>query len=280
VKALARAKVDFAAESKLRVSLGLSIIIHTAVFMVIIFSVAGKSTPPQITVSLLKNADPSKKIIKAGFVDANAMEQAHKRIVEQQQRAEQQKREAEQAEIAKKAEEQKALELAILQKQQLEVQAKAVAAKKAADQKALQVKNEQAKQKKIKDAALKETAQRQAAAIKANRDKLQAEHNALLATELERLKAQIRAVIKESKIISPFHPNNTSCDVTIKLLPDGSILNVYISKPSGHPAYDDMQISAIQKAAPFSIPQDHELYEEIRDGITLNMSNDLESSDA
>ena len=65
----------------------------------------------------------------------------------------------------------------------------------------------------------------------------------------------------------------------IQLLPDGSILSVNIAEPSGNPAYDELQISAVYKAAPFPMPEDHELYNQLRD-IVLSFRNGEQAADA
>ena len=232
-------------------------------------------------VNLQTNPNPDAKIIKAGFVDKNLIDQAHKRIAEQQQKAEQLKIEAEQAkqaEIARVAAEQKALELATLKKAQMEVAAKAAAAKKVVAQEQAK-KQQQAKQKALKELELKKVTERQAAAMKADKNRLQAEHNMALATEVEKFKSLLISSIKENKIVSSVFSKDTRCALRIQLLPDGSILSIDITEPSGIPAYDEMQISAVYKAAPFTMPEDHELYSQLRE-IVLSLSNDMESPDA
>ena len=155
---------------------------HVLVFGFLLTNLAKTNTSQPIMVNLLKNPNP--KIIKAGVVDKRSIDQAFQRqaleeklkqqaIIEQQQKLESLKVAAEQAK--------KAAELAKVQKAKMEL-----AAKKAAQEKAQQEKiNFEKKLQAQKQAELKkQNLAKQAAGLKAQRDKLQAEHNAFIATEI------------------------------------------------------------------------------------------------
>jgi len=264
-------------------SLLLSLAMHVLVFAFLLTNMAKTNISQPIMVNLLKNPNP--KIIKAGVVDKRAIDQAFQRqaleeklkqqaIIEQQQKIERLKAEAEQAK--------QAAELAKVQKAKMELAAKKAAQEKSQQDKINFEKKLQAqKQAELKkqDELKKQNLAKQAAGLKAQRDKLQAEHNAFIATELEKYKIEFRTAIEDNRIISSVFPKDIRCAVRIQLLPDGSILSVNVAEPSGNPAYDELQISAVYKAAPFPMPEDHELYNQLRD-IVLSFRNGEQAADA
>jgi colicin import membrane protein len=288
-------------EAKLGWSMLLSIAVHVAIFALLFFTISHSKPTPPIMVNLLKDAKPEQNIIKAGIVDRRAIDQAIQRqaneerlkqekILQQQQKSEQLKVEAEQAK--------KALELATQQKALLEIATKKAAEEKVRLDKEIANKKALAKEQQAKEQVAKETAAKKLqankappkneiakkavvdpkiAALKAEKDRLAAEHTALLETEVDKYKAEFAAAIKENKIVSSIFAKEMRCTIRIKLLPDGSIVAVHVAESSGNRAFDDMQISAVHKTAPFPMPADSELYEQLRD-LVLSLSNDEELS--
>lgn len=195
---------------------------------------------------------------------AQAAEAAKKLAQEKLQLAQQQKI----AQQAKKEQEiaQKKLE----QKQKLEQQQK----QKLEQQQLAQQQQKMAQQKLAQQQALA----KQEAALQAEKDQLAAEHQEFLLTEVEKYRAAFQQLIEDNRILSAVFPNNINCKVRIKLLPDGSILSVNIVEASGNPAYDELATTAIYKSAPFPMPQEHELYTQLRD-IILSFKNGVQSAD-
>ena len=68
----------------------------------------------------------------------------------------------------------------------------------------------------------------------------------------------------------PVATNEMSARVLVELYPDGEVLSVGIIESSGTPAFDRSAIAAVEKAAPYSLPNDRELYEKRFRQITLN----------
>jgi colicin import membrane protein len=274
-------------QSKYSGSLVLSLILHLICFAVL-FGTLSNQPPQPIMVNLLQNPDTG-KTIKAGLINKKNVDQVVQRHVEEQQEKLRKIEEERQAEIAKReAEERKALELEQLKKIQ-----EAAAKKAEADKQALLAKQaaakEQAKQKLAKleadrkqqaklDLEKKNSAVKQAAALKAEHDRKVAEHNALIQNEVDLYKAKIAAAVEENRILSSAFVGDIVCKIRLRLLPDGSILNLTIVQRSGNPAYDSMSESAVHKAAPFPMPADPELYEHVKD-IVLSFRNG-ETTDA
>lgn len=231
---------------------------------------------PPITINLAKDPGNDKKIVKAALVDKRAVDFANQqRAAElklQQEKILEQKRLEQQARIeAEKAKQ--ALELAAaLQEQQqakkLE-QAKQESLKKAQEQAKLehqlQAKQQIAQQQKL----LKQQA---AAALKAQHDKIVSEQQAMLESEVDKYRAEFAAAIEENRVLSSVFAGDIRCKLKIMLLPDGSVLSIKVLESSGNVAYDEMSAKAVYKSAPFPMPQDQELYKQLRE-IVLSFRN-------
>lgn len=260
------------------------------------------SPKKSVTVNLAVNPkDPGQKIVKAALLDKKEVDLAVQRQVAAEAAAIEKQRRAEEQVLAqqRKAESLKkealaaarAVEAANAQKLQLEAQAKQLAeskakleqeqnrmkkqiaeqqlaAKKAQEKKGL----EQATKKKILES------QAQAAGIKANQDRLAQEHQEFLASEIDKYRAAFQSLIEDNRILSGVFNGDIICKLRITLLPDGSIANVAVVASSGNPAYDEMSAAAVYKSAPFPMPSDQELYNQLRD-IVLSFRNGDSTAD-
>jgi len=265
-----------------------------------------KTATRPVMINLQKNAKPGQKIIKAGIVDRGAIDRAFQHQArEERLKAEQalalEKLKRSQAEAAaaaiKKQEQEKiaqqqkqqALQQKIAQQKQQAMQEKIAQQQKT---KALQEKGMQerinqkklAQEKALQDKIMQDKiaqnklSQQKAAGLQAEKDRLLAQHDSFIATEVDRYKADITAAIIESRILSSIFTGDLQCTIRIRLLPDGSILAVNIERSSGNKAYDEMSENAIYKAAPFTMPEEHELYNKLRD-IVVSFRNGDEGTD-
>lgn len=297
------------AEGKFSKSLIVSITLHVIFFILLIITV-GPTAKPIVKVNLAKDPHAEQKIVKATMVDKHAVDQAIQRqaleekkrqdlALAEQQRVEQLQREAEQAKQALElAKAQKAklealqakkdLELAKIQKAKQEAEAKKVATEKAKiaqqletkkqiEQQKLQAKKELEKQQiAAKEAAAQkakaEALRAQQAALKAQQDHIAAQHQEFILSEVEKYRAAFQTAIEDNRILTSVFSGDLTCKIRIKLLPDGSIASVNIVEPSPNPAYDQMSIKAVYQSAPFPMPQDDELYSQLRD-IILSFKN-------
>lgn len=282
-------------------------------FGVLLSTMSFSDTPPPVTVNLSVNPKDETKIVKASIVDKKAIDaavlrqtqaaaeelnrqrQAQEQLLANERRAEQLKQEAAAAKLAlenanaqklkveaaaKKAAEQKAK----LEQEQQKMQKQAVAQAQA---KKLQEKKDLEKLQATQKAAAQQLAAKaqadkarlaEAAALKATRDRLAAEHQEFLLDEVEKHRAIFHSLIEDNRILATTFSADMVCKIRIKLLPDGSIANVEFIERSGNPAYDDMSATAVYKSAPFPMPQDQELYGQLRD-IILSFKNGEQASD-
>lgn len=193
-----------------------------------------------------------------------ADEKARKVALEKQQKQAKEQEVQKQAKVLqeKKDKEIKAQAKALQEKQvQAQAQAKALQDKRDKEAKALFAKQ-----------------QAQAAAIAAERDLIAREHQEFLASELDKYRSTFQALVEDNRILSGVFPGKMSCKIRIKLLPDGSIANIAVIESSGNQAYDDMSKTAIYKSAPFPMPEDQELYGQLRD-IILSFKNEEDTLD-
>lgn len=181
---------------------------------------------------------------------------------------------AQQKIVEQKIVEQKIAEQKAQQKLQLQKVEQQKLAKQKKDQ---ELKAQQLAAKQAEDLRAQQAAAA-AAALKAKNDKIAAEQQAFLASEVDRYRAAFQAAVEDNRILSGVFTGDISCTIRIRLLPDGSIASVQIIESSGNPAYDEMSTNAVYKSAPFPMPPDQELYAQLRD-IVLSFKNGEQSSD-
>lgn len=274
--------------------------LHVAFFSLLFSTLSFETKQPPIIINLQQ--DPGiapKKIVQATLIDKRAADLALQRqlaaeklkrdkIIEQQQKIEQQRLEIEQAKQDAEQAKESALELAKQKQAKLEA-TKVAAEKKATQERDMQIKKQvaaqqqqlrkEAQEKQIKQQAVaKQQAdvlakqQAKAAAVKSEHNRMLAEQQAILASEVEKYRAEFAAAIEENRIISAVFATELRCKLRIMLLPDGSLLSIKVLESSGNPAYDEMSTSAIRASAPFTMPDDPELYTQLRE-IVLSFKN-------
>lgn len=271
-------------KDKLKSSFGLSLILHIAV-LVIAFGSLGfmHSKPKTIQVNLHPDAKPEQQIVKAGVINKKAVDQAYQRqLLAEKAREQKIAEEKKQAELARleterlkkeSAAAKKALDLAKAQKATAEAEAKKLKLAQEKSKKELLKQQAQAKAvAKQHELARKQAAEKKAAAIKAEQEKLRAQHDSFIQDEVQRYVAEFAQAIEDNRILSSIFAGDISCRIRIQLLPDGTILSAGVVESSGNPAYDEMSKAAVFKTAPFPMPEDKELYAQLRD-IILTFRN-------
>ncbi len=164
-----------------------------------------------------------------------------KKLVEEQARLNDMKQ---QQEALRKQQELETQKLAEIQKKKVEELARVEQAK------AAQVKAEMAKKQ-------REAAQQQAA--------LNAENNARVAGEVDKYKALIINAISQQWILPENANSSLSSQFRIRLAPNGSVLEVNLTRSSGDPILDRSAQAAIYKASPLPVPSDPTAFNLFRD---------------
>jgi len=97
-------------------------------------------------------------------------------------------------------------------------------------------------------------------------DAMNAEETAEQASKDQELINRISNNIKRS-IESNFNkvglPDNLECELRVRLVPGGDVIDVTIAKSSGHDIFDRRAVNATQKASPLPVPDDVETFERL-----------------
>jgi colicin import membrane protein len=163
----------------------------------------------------------------------------------------------------KKLQQKEAEKLAEIKKKQDE--AKAINAKAQAKRDA------EAKQQKDVTARAEAEQKRQQAIQQASAN---AEKNARIAGEVDRYKALIISAISRQWILPENAQTNLSSEFRIRLAPDGSVLEVTLTRGSGDSVLDHSAQSAIYKASPLPVPTDPLAFNTFREiSLTVRPEN-------
>lgn len=204
---------------------------------------------------------------------------ARKERLEEQQHLQNLKNEAEKIAIAhKKALEEEKKRLVDMKKQQVEETEKLAALKKKQELAKAEAVKEEVKRK----ALLKQHQEAKARAELANKQQqeaakqtaLNAEKNTRIAGEIDRYKALIISAISRQWILPENAKNSVSSEFRIRLAPDGSVLEVTLTRGSGDSVLDHSAQSAIYKASPLPVPTDPDAFNTFRDiSLTVRPEN-------
>lgn len=270
----------------------LSIIIHGVLIILLFFSL--ETGVKQISIPEAKG-----EIVQAAVVDDKLVEAEVKRLEmqEKQQKEEVQRaaearveREKEQKKltqlkkemaIAKKEEEARLAEIKLAkekEKKQLETlrlekekEQKRLAAldeqRQEEQDRALQLRQEREREeKKQQELAAKNKAEeaRKAAQKALDTERMAAQRQSLLNSQLARYQGLFRDKVNQSWVRAPALPEGLMCMLEIRLLPDGSVVSVQVAASSGNVAFDQSAEAAVQKASPLPVPSEPELMEKFR----------------
>lgn len=116
--------------------------------------------------------------------------------------------------------------------------------------------------------------QRVADEQKAVRERTEAERRAAVAAaakalrQLDEFTAQIQSAIRNNMTIPPNIAGNPQAVVEVRLLQNGTVAKANLVKSSGVPVYDRAIMRAIEKTERVPVPDDIELFQQLRD-LTL-----------
>ena len=254
-------------------------------------SVAAKQQPEIIKAVSVDNKQVMETVnrLKQEKADQKNAEIKHQNELNRQAEAAKQQRVKEQQQLAKLKEE--ANKIAIERKKQIEEEKKHL--KELAEQKEKEVKRVE-ELKKQKDQLVKEKNQetkklaelnkkkleakahaeeakalkeqkQQAAALAAQQATQNAEHQARIAGEVDKYKALILNAIGRNWILPENANSSLSSQFRIRLAPDGTILDLSLTRSSGDPLLDRSAQTAIYKSAPLPVPSDADTFNLFRD---------------
>ena len=287
-----------------------AVLVHLVLLAVLVFSLdwapstkpstASKPAPVQAVVVDAERLDAEVQRQKAQNEKQQRQEQEKLRRIEEQTRAAERKREQEEKRIVelkhqrevqarKEAEAKQKAKAEAKRKAELAAKQKAEAAKKRQEEEkrkaeAEEKRQEEAKRKAAAEKKRQEEAKRKAAAEKkrqeeAERKAAEAEMQARLAAEQDRMATQRRSAmqrmideyvlyiqekVQRSWIRPPSSGAGLSCTVEVRLIPSGEVIDAQIVRSSGNAAFDRSVEAAVFKASPLPVPPDAEVMEQFR----------------
>lgn len=278
--------------------------ISSIVLHIIIFSVLFLHLPTTTTIISPHHANPNNQVIQAVSVNQQAVEaeitkikqaQAQKQVKEAQAIRELQRkawaakrnRVVEQRKLARIRHEQQ-LTARRLQQEKLatnKARERAQAQAKLAAQKLAQTKKqlaqmriqqtkllaEKRKAEEAKKQAALERARQKAAAqkalqaqLKAEQAKLAAAHAKIINTEVQRFAGLIQNKVDKNWIVDENINKTLQVEIKIVIKKDGTIESASIQKSSGNSILDRSALTAVQKSAPFPVPDSVEVFNQMR----------------
>lgn len=210
---------------------------------------------------------------------AKLKEEANKIAIARKKQAEEEKKHlkelAEQKALeAKRIEELKKQKEALVKQKELEAKKLAELNKKKLEEKALtdklkaeqaQAEKQRAEQARAAQAKADMESKKQAEAAAAQRAAQNAENQARIAGEVDKYKALIINAIGRNWILPENTNSGLSSQFRIRLAPDGSLIDVTLTRSSGDPLLDRSAQTAIYKAQPLPVPTDAETFNLFRE---------------
>jgi len=177
------------------------------------------------------------------------------RLAEAKRKQQQEKKqsELEQQKLAQLKQEQQELE----KKRKLEEETKKKteeAEKKRKDEERKRAEEEQ------KQKAAEETRKKQLAEEQRQRDAAQASQDQAL---IQSIGLEVKRAVVNNFNISGLPPG-LECELTVRTVPGGEVVNVIISKSSGNEIFDRRAVAAVEKASPLPLPEDAATFDRLK----------------
>ncbi|MDH5571111.1 MAG: cell envelope integrity protein TolA, partial [Gammaproteobacteria bacterium] len=104
--------------------------------------------------------------------------------------------------------------------------------------------------------------------LEAERQAREAASRQVNQSEIKRFQGLIKREVTRRWIVPNLNVKNLSCDVKVRIIPSGDVIDVKIIKSSGNQAFDRSVEAAVYKAAPLPVPTvESGLFEEFREVI-------------
>ncbi|HHH36830.1 MAG TPA: cell envelope integrity protein TolA [Gammaproteobacteria bacterium] len=267
-----------------------AIVVHAAFFAVLVVSLDWTVTPPPPTPNIVQAVAVDEAKVQAEMEKLRRAEerkrkkaqeierrrrQEEKRLRELRKKRAAEQRRLKEQERKRKAEAKRLAEL----KRKKEAEKRRLAElekKKAAEQRRL-AEEEKRKEAAARKAALKreqEELERKRKAEEARRRKLAEEElkKQLAAEEARRIRSVvgkyveiIKQQVERNWLRPPGSAAGLSCQVQVRLIPGGEVVDVQILRGSGDAAFDDSVQKAVLRASPLPLPPDPALFEHFRE---------------
>lgn len=248
-------------KSRLTGPLAISIALHGILLSLLIFQMT--TTPSNKPQQLQVQAQP--QIINAISVDQAAVERSMVNIKRERQAREN---------AARRKQQQTQRRLAKLRKQLQKVQAEQKQIQKQAKKRLEKIKKQsELAAKKLKAQQAKAAAAAKTAKIAKAKTQAKAKAKVKQATtvstaqqsEVSKYSQLIKQAIAQQWLVPNGVSKTLSCQLRIRLAPDGTVLRVSLARSSGNAVLDRSAMNAVRKASPLPVPEDKKLFERFRE---------------
>lgn len=120
---------------------------------------------------------------------------------------------------------------------------------------------------KKKEKAEKLAAQAKKQAAKERLEQLRVQSSSESLKKIEHFKAVIKQQVQMNWIKPDSMPKGLKCKLRVNLISGGIVSSVSVIESSGNSAFDNSAIRAVRKSAPFSLPDDPDLFAEFKELI-------------
>lgn len=231
-----------------------AIVVHVVLVAIMVVSFKWTDKPA------MESKDKGEEIVHAVTVDAKKVEKELKKIKQAERKRQRElERAAKKAEQARRREEKKLADakkrLQAAKKKEITEQ-KALQEKRKQEQKRLkeleaQRKQEEERLQKIEQQKREEELRNK---LKAEEERLALENNKQKQSMINQYRAMIEAKVRQNWIVPAGATEGMSCEIRVRLIPSGDVIQVQLTKSSGDEAFDRSVENAVNKASPLPVP--------------------------
>lgn len=261
------------------IALIFSVVLHASIIILLLFGhqlfprtqqVIPSSTPMEVVSVDQEQVDDELKRLKMQEENKRKAEQArHQELLKEEKKlkASRKKEQKRKDKIKKEAEK--------ITQQKKKAEKKLLALKKKQEKEAKKAQEAEAERKRIEEQAeveRKKIAEEEEKRVRKKEAQVALKNQLEQETE-ERQKVQNQKIIDRlvgdirKKVTLNFNrtglASNLSCVIKVRLIPSGELIDVILLQSSGNEIFDRRAVNAVQKASPFPVPADTELFERL-----------------
>lgn len=236
-----------------------ALVVHVALIAIMVVSFKWTDKPA------IESKDKGEEIVRAVTVDAEKIDKELKKIKTAERKKQRElEKAAKQAEMARRREERK---LAEAKKKNLAEQ-KALEQKRHEEQKRLQELEARRKQEeeRLQKAEQQKREEELRNKLQVEQERLARESDKQRQSVINQYKAMIEAKVRQNWIVPAGATEGMSCEIRVRLIPSGDVIQVQLTKSSGDSTFDRSVENAVHKASPLPVPAaETGLFDEFRD---------------
>ncbi len=225
-----------------------AVIVHLGLITIMVISFKFSDKPAAVA-----SKDKGEEIVHAVTVDAKKIDKELKKIKaaehKKQRELEQATKKAEQARLNEEKKLADAKKMRIAEQKTLEQNRK----KEQERIKDLEEKRQQEEQR-LEKIEQQKREQELRGKLQAEQERLALESNKQKQSMINQYRAMIEAKVRQNWNVPASAKQGMSCEVQVRLIPSGDVIQVQLTRSSGDPTFDRSVENAVQKASPLPVP--------------------------